>query len=511
MAEFDVIVAGAGPSGLILAAELRLAGARPLVLERQPQIRAVAKAGGLGGRILDLLRYRGVLERFEAASEMGRPEPRFPFGGLHIDLTRLSGPPPMEALLLPQPQIERLLEQYAVELGSEVRRGHELVGLRQDEAGATAQVFGPDGPYQARARYLVGCDGVRSRVRELAGIAFPGSTYPEVNRLASTTMPSSVTLREDGDYDVAGYGRLRSGYTQTERGVFAVASYTPGDLGVYTSEDEDHDYDDDVPMTLDELRASIRRVLGAELPLGEPTRLTRFTFGARHVEQYRAGRVLVAGDAAHQFPSGGVALGAGMLDSVNLAWKLAACVHGWAPDGLLDSYHDERRFANARTLRHTQAQVALRRGHDEASEALREIFLELVTADEQPLRRIGSLIAGSDIRYPSPDPGRHPLAGTFAPDLALAAGSGPTSVAELMRPARPVFLDLAGRPELREVAGAWRGRVQTFAARCEDRPADALLIRPDAHVAWASAVGEPAEVAAPALREALARWFGAQC
>ena len=161
--------------------------------------------------------------------------------------------------------------------------------------------------------------------------------------------------------------------------------------------------------------------------LGEPTRLTRFTYHARHVERYRDGRILLAGDAAHLFPAGGVALNAGMVDSVNLGWKLAAAVHGWAPAGLLDTYHDERRLAAERTLLHTRAQWALRRGHDPAADALRELFLELLT-DEQPLCRIGALIAGTDIRYPIPSPNHHPLTGTFAPNLTETRGdSGPGS------------------------------------------------------------------------------------
>ena len=159
-------------------------------------------------------------------------------------------------------------------------------------------------------------------------------------------------------------------------------------------------------------------MLGVDLPLGEPTRLTRFTFHARQVERYRDGRILLAGDAAHLFPAPGVALNAGLLDTFNLGWKLAAAIHGWAPAGLLDTYHDERHLAGERTLLHTRAQVAIRRGHDQAAEALRELFQELLV-DEQPLRRIGALIAGSDIRYPLPGHEHHALIGTFAPDLAL--------------------------------------------------------------------------------------------
>jgi 2-polyprenyl-6-methoxyphenol hydroxylase-like FAD-dependent oxidoreductase len=504
----DVIVVGAGPTGLMLAAELGLAGVRPLVLERQPQPRDTPKAGGLSGQILELLRYRGLLERFEAASTGPRPAPRFPWGGMHVDFTQLADPP-MEAMPLPQPLLERLLAELASELGAEIRRGQEVVGLSQDEAKAAvnADVRGSDGQHRVTARYLVGCDGAGSRVREMAGIPFPGTTYPEVQRLAQVTVPKSVTVLDNGDIDVAGVGRIGFGFTRTERGEFALGSTDPALLGLYTSEEESADYDDDEPMTLTELRDSIRRVLGVDLPLGEPTRLTRFTFHARQVERYRDGRILVAGDAAHLFPAPGAALNVGMLDSVNLGWKLAAAVHGWAPAGLLDTYDEERRLAADRTLLHTRAQVALRRGHDPAADALRELFQELL-ADEQPLRRIGGLMAGSDIRYPVPDPGGHPLTGTFAPDLPLHTDQGTTSVAELLHTARPILLDLADRADLRESARGWQHRIDIHTAEADHRPADALLIRPDAHIAWAATIDEPSDTAVLALREALSSWFG---
>ncbi|MFD0474573.1 FAD-dependent monooxygenase [Nonomuraea thailandensis] len=261
-------------------------------------------------------------------------------------------------------------------------------------------------------------------------------------------------------------------------------------------------------MTLAELQNSVHRVLGAHLPLAGSTRLSRFTFKARQAERYREGRILLAGDAAHLFPATGVALNAGLLDAVNLAWKLAADLHGTAPAGLLDTYHDERHPAGARTLLHTRAQVALRRGHDAAAEALREVFTELL-ADEQPLRRMGALVAGTDIRYPMPGAGHHPLAGTFAPDLTLHTDEGVTSVADLLRPARPILLDLAGRPELRETARHWTRRVDLRTAKTDDRPADVLLIRPDAHIAWAASVDESGDTATPALHRALSDWFGA--
>ncbi|MFG1684118.1 FAD-dependent monooxygenase [Nonomuraea sp. NPDC049269] len=229
---------------------------------------------------------------------------------------------------------------------------------------------------------------------------------------------------------------------------------------------------------------------------------------ARQAERYRHERILLAGDAAHLFPATGVAINAGMLDAVNLAWKLAADLHGHAPAGLLDTYHDERHLAGARTMLHARAQVALRRGHDVAAEALREVFSELLT-DEQPLRRMGALVAGTDIRYPMPGSSHHRLAGTFAPDLTLHTDQGMTSVADLLHPARPILLVLADRPDLRQAAGDWQHRVDLHTAKTDDRPADALLIRPDAHIAWAATIDEPADTAAPALREALTSWFGA--
>jgi 2-polyprenyl-6-methoxyphenol hydroxylase-like FAD-dependent oxidoreductase len=505
--EADVIIVGAGPTGLMLANELSLAGVRPLVLERQPQRRDTPKAGGLGGQILELLRYRGLLERFEAACTGPVPAPRFPFGGVHLDFTQLADTP-MHALPLPQQQLEQLLDERADELGVDIRRGHEVTGMSQDDAAVTVDVRGPDGPYRVIARYLVGCDGARSRVRDWAGIPFPGTAYPEVNRLAQVTLPDTVSVLGNGDLDVPGFGTIRAGFTRTGQGLLGVGSSPASKVvSLYTVEDETTEYDDDTPMTVTELQDSIRRVLSADLPVGEPIRLSRFTFKARQAERYRDGRILLAGDAAHLFPATGVALNAGMLDAVNLAWKLAADIHGQAPAGLLDTYHDERHLAGTRTMLHTRAQVALRRGHDPAAEALREVFQELL-ADEQPLRRMGALIAGTDIRYPMPGSHHHALDGTFAPNLTLHTDQGTTSVAELLHTARPILLDLADRPDLRQTARDWQDRVNIHTAKTDQRPADVLLIRPDAHIAWATTLDEPADTAALALREALRGWFG---
>ena len=235
--------------------------------------------------------------------------------------------------------------------------------------------------------------------------------------------------------------------------------------------------------------------------------MTRFTFHARQVERYRDGRILVAGDAAHLFPAPGVALGAGLMDSVNLGWKLAAAIDGWAPAGLLDTYHDERHLAATRTMLHAQAQVAIRRGHDPAAVALRELFQELLV-DEQPLRRIGALMAGSDIRYPLPGHDHHALIGTFAPDLTLRTDRGDnerrgTDAHRTARLPRP-----RGSEDLRETARDWQPRIDIHTADTDHRPADAILIRPDAHIAWAATIDEPTDSAVLTLREALARWFG---
>ena len=464
MTDTDVIIVGAGPAGLMLAGELCLAGVRPLVLERQPRLRETPKANGFNGQIVELLRYRGLLDRVEAAG--GRPvgpAPR-PRSAVCSWTSRTWRIPRYGRCISRNRDSSACSASAPANSAPSIRRGHEVTGVSQDDAAVTADVRGPDGPYQVTAHYLAGCDGAHSRVRDRAGIPFPGTTYPEVNRLGQVTLPDSVTRLDNGDLDVPGLGRIRPGFTRTDRGVFAFGRLTSGVLLIQTTEDEPAGVDDDAPMTLTEFQDSIRRVLGADLPLGEVTRLSRYGFQARQAERYRDGRILLAGDAAHQFPATGIGINVGMLDAVNLAWKLAADIGGWAPAGLLDTYHSERHFAGARAMLQTQAQVALRRGQDPAAEALRELFQELLT-DEQPLRRMGALIAGTDIRYPMPGPGQHALAGTFAPDLTLHTGQGTTSVAELMHPARPVLLDLADRPDLRETARDWRHRIDIRTAR----------------------------------------------
>ncbi|MEV6558855.1 FAD-dependent monooxygenase [Nocardia sp. NPDC051756] len=508
----EVIVVGAGPTGLLLACELSLSGVRPVVLERQPRPRDLPKANGLAGQIVQLLHYRGLLARLSAAGSFTGRAPGFPFGGMGLDFSGLPESP-LQLLLIPQPRLEQLLGERAEELGVEIRRGHEVSGVRQDAAGVAVQVCGPDGEYRLDTSYLVGCDGGRSPVRMAAGIEFPGTTYPEVTRLGHVAMPDSVTRLDNGDLEVPGVGLVQTGFTRTERGVLAFASFTPDVLLVSVTE-EDPTAVADRSLTLSDLEAAIHRVLGTEVPLGEPIWLSSFTAQARQADRYRAGRILLAGDAAHLFPAGGAGLNVGLTDALNLGWKLAGTVQGWASPGLLDTYQDERWRAGARALMQTRAQTALAAGTDDAA-ALRAVFGELLR-DEQATRRIGEMLAGTDLRYPMPgaDSTTSPLIGGVAPDLPLRTDSGVTSVAELLHAGRPVLLDLVG-PEgrldldvgLREVAAGWANRVDYQYAQCEHGPATALLIRPDGLVAWAeSADGSGAAV--QSLPAALTHWFG---
>jgi len=508
MTEVDVIIAGAGPTGLILAAELRLADVRTLVLERRRHVGSTPKANGFSGQVLGLLRCRGLLEQLEAtAGGPIHPASGIPFGGGHIELLP-EAQHGLEVLGLPQARLERFLDEHARGLGAQIRYGHELTAATQDDRAVRVTVHGPDGSYEVTARYLVGCDGTRSTVRAAAGIDFRGTTYPEVNRLAEATLHESVAVLDNGDLEVPGLGRLRPGFTRTDRGVFALGALRSGTWLIQTTEDAaGADVDDAAPITQGELQSSIRRLLGEELPLGEVTRLSRYTLQARQADRYRAGRIFVAGDAAHQFPATGIGINVGMTDAINVGWKLAADLNGWAPPGLLDSYHTERHLAGSRTLLQTQAQVALRRGQDPAAQALRNLWQELLR-DEQPQRRIAAIIAGADLRYPEASAGDHPLVGTFAPDLLLDAAHGAPDVATLLNRGRPVLLDLANRPDLRAAAEGWADRVDVNTGSVSHRPADALLIRPDARVVWAATIDEPADSAIPALRQALTAWCG---
>jgi 2-polyprenyl-6-methoxyphenol hydroxylase-like FAD-dependent oxidoreductase len=518
----DVVIVGGGPTGLMLAAELRLGGADPVVLERLPEISQIPKGNGLVGQIVPTLDYRGLTDRFRAEATFTGPVPQFPFGPLVLDFSRLGPGPlripgPLHIMAIPQRRLEQVLGDWLRDLGGSVRRGHEVQALHLpgDDGPVTLDVRGPDGDYRLRARYVVGCDGAHSLVRKQAGIGFPGVTSSETSRIGRVSLPTVKVAPGGGTAEVPGVGQVRLMMTTlTPRGAYSLGqlssldkSASAGTFIVYTREDDPSAADGpQAPMTLAELRESFRRVLGADLPMTDPQLLTRIVGNSRQAERYRAGPVLLAGDAAHVFGAGG-SLNVGMLDALNLGWKLAAQVGGWAPDGLLDSYHAERYLAGQRALLHSRAQKALSAGGEYAG-ALRDLFDELMR-EPDALRHVGSIVEGSDVRYEMPGAGArpHPLTGRFAPDLRLDGGA--TRVAELVRPARGVLLDLTGSDEaLARAAAPWHDRVDVVAGRpvTEPPPAAAMLIRPDGYVAWAAGPG--AADLARGLTEALRAWFG---
>ncbi|MFF3669663.1 FAD-dependent monooxygenase [Microtetraspora malaysiensis] len=520
----DVVIAGAGPNGLMLACELSLAGIRPLVLERLPEPTEENRANGLVGQVVRMLDRRGLHRRLSGSPEPPRPGPSFVFGALPLDLSVLEDNP-LYGLPVPQRRIEQVLEERAVELGVEIRRSHELTGLTQDDDGVSADVSGPDGPYRVRARYLVGADGGRSHTRKLAGIDFPGVTRDDtVHRTAQAVVPAALVDPATGGLDVPGYGPIPPfRHHRTERGMFVYAPFPSRPALVGTTEWStagDGAEAFDAPMTLDDLRLSVRRVLGADLPLAPPDgpgphMLRRLVGGnTRLADRFRAGRVLLLGDAAHVHSAmGGPGLNLGLQDAVNLGWKLAAEVHGWAPPGMLDTYESERRPAAERVITQTQAQSALVAPGAEVT-ALRALFAELL-ADRDAVRRVAELMAGADIRYDIG--GAHPLTGRWAPDLTLDTGSGPVHLATLTENARPLLLDLTPDASLAGALTGWQDRVDAIPARVpeaasavHDRaPVTALLLRPDCYVAWASDSPNPGAHERAALRAALTQWFGA--
>ncbi|MGW0672199.1 FAD-dependent monooxygenase [Streptomyces sp. NPDC002746] len=509
----DVVIVGAGPVGLLLACELGMTGLRPVVLERLPDPSSEIKANGLVGQVVRFLDQRGLYERFGDVTDAPRPVPGYLFGAIPLYLGALESNP-MTVLLATQQRIEEVLRERARALGVQIRRGHELTGFQQDAYRVTAQVEHPDGTYELRARYLVGCDGGKSTVRKRAGIDFAGETGCDlVSRAGLATLPASVLVPGTGELDVPGHGRISPvfTFTRTPHGIFAFEALPDGNHRLLTLEWSAPPEGDDAPLTLDDMRESVGRVLGIDVPLGPPTAPGPSTLrrlvgrSTRLAERYRSGRVFLAGDAAHVHSAvGGPGLNLGLQDAANLGWKLAAQIHGWAPPGLLDSYHTERHAAGRRVFMHTQAQTALMAPGPEVT-ALRELFGELLNSTDN-IQRVADLLAGDDLRYETTS--AHPLAGHFAPDLALETGGGPARVAELMRAARPVLLDLTGEPYLAQAAADWKDRVDLVAAGCPRPPAAALLIRPDGYVVWAAAPGEPADRAADGLRDALAGWFG---
>ncbi|MFF0265130.1 FAD-dependent monooxygenase [Kribbella sp. NPDC004536] len=494
----DVVVAGAGPNGLMLASELRLAGVRPIVIEKLPERSTVPKANGLVGQVVRMLDRRGLYERLSGTTGTPQPAPGFVFGAMPLRLELLEENP-VYLLPMPQVRIEEVLQERALELGAEIRRGHELLGCTQDEDGVTVTLAGPDGEYQLRARYLVGADGGHSVVRKLAGIDFPGVTNDTaVSRTGSAEVPAEYV--RGGLLHIPGYGAVPPFLHQrTERGMFVWAPF-PGRLPAVSTVEWDTPPDGE--MTFQELQDSTDRVLGVHLPLVEPTgdgvrQLRRLVGGnSRLASSFRSGRVLLVGDAAHVHSAiGGQGLNLGLQDVVNLAWKVAAEVQGWAPRGLLDTYEAERRPVAERVLMHTQAQTALIAPGNDVT-ALRQLFGEFLE-DSANVQRLAELISGADIRYAA---GTHPLVGRWAPDLLVDS----TRLAELMRSGRPLLVDLTP-------GGAFAGtdvpdHVEVVNGQGA-RPI-ALLIRPDGYVAWAAE--QDGEAERDELRAALEQWFQAR-
>ncbi|RKT55941.1 FAD-dependent monooxygenase [Saccharothrix australiensis] len=497
----DVVIVGAGPNGLMLANELLLAGVRPTVLEALPERHPLPKANGLVGRVVQALDYRGLHDTITGSPAPPRPVPFFQFGALPLEMSGLTDHA-LFTLPVPQRRLEEVLEQHG---GVEVRRGHEVRDVVQDDDHVTLDVSGPDGEYRLTARYVVGADGGHSVIRKRAGIGFPGVTDDGfTHRTGQVVIHEPVADHATGRLDVPGLGVLWPGtFHRTERGVFAFAMFQPGIYRIAMIERGGTGLTNTDEMPLDELRAAARRVLGVELPMseprgGHPSALNRRAEGtnSRLADRYRVGRVLLVGDSAHVHSGvGGPGLNLGLQDALNLGWKLAAEIDGWAPPGLLDTYESERRPVGQRVITHSRAQMALLAEGPNIT-ALRDVLTELLQ-DEPAIRRLSDLMSGADTVY---DMGTstHPLIGRWMPDLPL---SGTTRVAHVCRTGRPLLFDFADRADLRARATPWTDRVDVVTTTTPAPPAEAVLVRPDGYVAWAG--GDPEE-----LVKALGRWFG---
>ncbi|MFE7630205.1 FAD-dependent monooxygenase [Kocuria sp. NPDC057446] len=483
MDEHAVVVVGGGPTGLMLAGELGLAGIDVVVVERRAgQDLVGSRAGGLHARTIEVLDQRGIADRFLAEGTTAQVAG---FAGVPLDISDFPTRHPY-GLALWQEHIERILADWVRELGVPVRYGNEVAGLAQDDAGVDVEL---SGGRRLRARYLVGCDGGRSVVRRTVGVPFPGWDPTTSSLLAE------VELTEEPDWGIHQDGVGKHAFRRPEDG---------GPVGVMVT--ERHVLSGREP-TLRDLRDALVAVYGTDYGAHSPVWITRFTDMTRQAASYRIGRVLLAGDAAHvHAPDGGQGLNTGVQDAVNLGWKMAQVLEGVSPERLLDSYHAERHPVTARVLRTTMAQVALRRP-DERIRAVTDTIAELLSMDE-PRRRYAAMMSGLDIHY---DLGAgHPLLGRRMPDLDLRTADGPTPVYRLLHEARPVLLDL-GTPGGIGV-GAWADRVRLVTAVHRGSwelpvlgpvPAPtAVLVRPDGHVAW---VGDGST---SGLEAALTTWFG---
>ncbi|SBS71743.1 Pentachlorophenol monooxygenase [uncultured Mycobacterium sp.] len=501
MNNLDVVISGAGPNGLMLACELALAGVAPVVLDALPGPSDEPKANGLVGQVVRLLDMRGLYTRFAGLADPPQPAAGWIFSGMTLDFAGMDDNP-MYAMAISQPKLVQFLDERARELGIEIRWGHELTGLDPADDGVRLTIATESGVYTETAAYLVGADGGRSFVRKSVGIDFPGATSPTVARLAHVSVPEEYQ-HADGGLDVPGFGRVAFGHNRFERGMVIYAPFET-DRSLLGTMEYGTPSGGEEPMSLDELRDSLTRVLGTELRVDEPRgpgphALRRINGqNTRQAERYRDGRVLLVGDAAHVHSAmGGPGLNLGMQDVFNVGWKLAAVLNGTAPDALLDTYQAERYPVGERVMMHSMSQIALMAPGPEIAQ-LRKLFAELI-AVPQVIPKMAGLLAGSDVRYDVGDD--HRLSGYLVPDLTLDDGR---RVASLLHKAGPVLLDLCGGAAAAGAHG-WADRVDIVEAELAGGPA-AILIRPDGYVAWAADDFGPDD--AHNLQAALTRWFG---
>ncbi|MBX5182505.1 hypothetical protein HJB88_07630 [Rhizobium sp. NZLR5] len=493
--EHAVVIAGGGPTGLMLAGELALAGVDVAIIERRRNQEIVgSRAGGLSARTLEVLDQRGIVERFLAEGQIAQVT------GFAVTRLDISDFPTRHnyGLALRQKHIERILAGWVGELPVPIYRGRELTSFQQDDTGVTIELS--DGA-SLRAGYLVGCDGGRSLVRKMAGIEFPGWDATTSNILAEAEMEEEPPL---GVHRTA-LGMHAFGREEYEIRDGKVVFASEGPINVMVTEKNASATSE---PTLGDLKEGLIAACGTDYGIHGLTWISRFTDMSRQASAYREGRVLLAGDAAHvHSPVGGQGLNTGVQDAVNLGWKLAQVVKGISPESLLETYHAERHPVAARVLRTTMAQVALQRT-DDRTEALRDVVLELL-AMQEPRKRIAAEMSGLAIHYDLGD--GHPLLGRRMPDLDLTTPDGPLRVYTLLQNARPMLVNL-GTPGSLDIT-PWSDRVQLVDAGCDgawELPGlgavsapTAILIRPDGYVAW---VGEGTQ---DGLREAMNSWFGA--
>lgn len=494
MTRHEVVIAGAGPTGLMLAGELALAGVDVGIVERRAsQELAGSRAGGLHARTIETFDQRGIADRFLAE---GQPAQVAGFGGTQLDISDFPTRHPY-GLGLWQNHIERILAGWVDEQAVPIHRGREVAGLAQDDTGVDVNLS--DGE-SLRADYLVGCDGGRSVIRKAAGIEFPGWD-PTISHLIA-----EVELAEEPEWGMRRDARGMHGLSRVEYDIKdrQVVYRDTGPVRVMLT--EDHPGTTTEP-TLRDLSEALVAIYGTDYGIHSPTWISRFTDTTRQAAAYRHGRVLLAGDAAHvHYPAGGQGLNIGVQDAVNLGWKLARVVKGTSPDSLLDTYHAERHPVAERILRSTMAQVALNRS-DDRTKALSETVADLLGLDE-PRRHLAAEMSGLGIRYDIG--GGHPLVGRRMPDLDLVTPDGPVRTFTLLHEARPVLISFGQHSDAD--IGPWAIRVRvidaaptgpwTLPAIGEVAPPGAVLIRPDGYVAW---VGGPSQ---DGLRDALATWFG---